>query len=193
MSMKRWVPVVVGIAVVGAIEVYLWTANTDQEEPPPKFNPLEYFPHLQPGDIVPALEVEGSDGGKQAIDYSKDPKTLLFVLSATCGTCKKMIPVWNRLAREAPDGIPAFGLLVSGSSHYSYQTEQILLESGELEFPTFPCRDGEMLKQYKVSKVPQTLLVRSGGEVELCLMGLLSEAGVDEILARLEPVGEGTP
>jgi hypothetical protein len=68
MSHRRWIALVVGLSVVTAVEITVWMANTETDESPPtEFNPLEYFPHLEPGDVVPAFDVEKRDGSIERI------------------------------------------------------------------------------------------------------------------------------
>jgi hypothetical protein len=190
MKTSRWIALVVGLAVVAGIEIYVWTADTEPESSPSQFNPLEYFPHLQSGEIAPDFDVETPEGELERIAYSEAGHTLLFVLSATCGTCQENIPFWNRIAREVGDDVRIVGLLITSGEAYAYQAGQKLVGSGELQFPAFRFSDGKMEEQYKVAKVPQTLLIGSDGSVELCLMGGLSDESVNEILARLGS-GEG--
>ena len=89
MTNRRWIALVLGLAVVSAIEIYVWTSGTETESAPIRFNPLDYFPHLEPGEIVPAFDAENQDGDIERIEYAETGKTLFFVLSATCGTCHK--------------------------------------------------------------------------------------------------------
>jgi hypothetical protein len=189
MNRRRWIALVVGLGVVSAIEVYVWMETTETEESPPiEFNPLEYFPHLEPGDVVSAFDAEKPDGGIENIEYSDNRKTLLFVLSSTCGTCRKNLPYWNRILGEIQGDVRVFGFIVGGGS--SYQKEQALLDSGEIRFPVFRFRDEETRARYKATKVPQTILIGRAGKVEMCLMGLLSDEQVDELLGRLRSSGE---
>jgi hypothetical protein len=171
----------------------MWTETTDTKSPPATFNPLEYFPHLAPGEIVPGFDAEDPDGGIERIDYSESGKTLLFVLSATCGTCRKNLSFWNRILAEIPSEVRVIGLLVGSGESYSYQAEQNLLERDEVRFRLFRFRDEEDLNRYKVSKVPQTILIGSAGRVEACFLGELSDETVDEILSELGSSNEETP
>ena len=145
------------------------------------FDPLEYFPHLEAGDEVPPFVAENLKGGTEAIDYPADgQKTFLFVLSPNCGSCLKMVPKWNRIVREIGDRARIFGLVVG-----SYQSEQKLLEQKELEFPALRFPNEELLRRYKLNKVPQTILVAPGGRVEKNVQGELTDAQVEDLLDRV--------
>jgi hypothetical protein len=190
MKTIHWIALAVGLTVVAAIEIYVWTADTEPSSPPSQFNPLEYFPHLESGEIVPDFDLETPEGELQRVVYSEAGYTMLFVLSSTCGTCHENIPYWNQLSREVGDDVRIVGLLITSSEAYAYQADQQLLSSGELGFPAFRFNDEKMEERYKVAKVPQTLVVGSDGKVALCLMGGLSDESVNEILA-LVGSGEG--
>jgi hypothetical protein len=187
MRRRFWLALASVILVVVGIEVYIWRVGSQTATPPPQFNPLEYFPHLQPGEQVPSFEAETPDGGSERIDYEDgEEKTLLFAFSVTCGTCMKTIPYWNRIAREVGSEVRVYGLLVEhrGAVH-AVRAEQKLLDGDELQFPVLRFRDEGSYEDYKITKVPQTILVGSGGEVETVLMGELSDSQLDEILARV--------
>jgi hypothetical protein len=191
MKTIHWVALVVGLTVVAAIEIYVWTTDTEPQSPPAQFNPLEYFPHLKEGEIAPDFDVVSPEGEPGRVVYSEAGATLLFVLSSTCGTCKENISHWNRLAREAGEDVRIVGLLITSGEAYAYQAEEKLLSSGELQFPVFRFGDERMQERYKVAKVPQTLLIGADGNVALCLMGVLSDESMSEIRGRLvAPSGE---
>jgi hypothetical protein len=193
MSPRWWVALVVLLGVVSAVEIYIWMGGADDESPPTQLNPLEHYPHLTPGEAVPAFDVEDPDGRIERIDYSESGKTLLFVLSASCGTCSENLPYWNRIVGEFPNDVRILGLLVGGGESYSYQREQSLIEGDDARFPILRFRNAEDLKRYKVTKVPQTILIGSGGRVEACIMGRLSDEKVDEVRIALGSSSEGTP
>ena len=104
-------------------------------------------------------------------------KTLFFVLSPSCGTCERTIPTWNRIARQSKAPVRIFGLVVG-----SYQGEKRLVEEDRLEFPVLRFTEKETLQQYKISKVPQTILVAPGGKVEKAIVGKLTDEQVDDLL-----------
>ena len=103
---------VVGLCVVSAVEFYVYKAHTETEPPPAPVNPLEYFPHLRPGEVVPAFDAEKPDGVVERIAYSENGNTLLFMLSATCGTCHENLPYWNRIIREVQGEVRVLGVLL---------------------------------------------------------------------------------
>lgn len=187
MSLKgrHQLAIVIALVLFGGIEVYVWRGEEQGSPETPReaataVTPMEYFPHLRPGDEVVAFEAERLEGGTERIEYPADgPKTYLFVLSLTCGTCAKTIPKWNRLAQELDGSARVFGIVLG-----SYQREQQLLKEKGLAFPAIRFPSKEIMQQYKASKVPQTILVAPGGTVESNRIGELTDDDVDELLAR---------
>lgn len=191
MKDKHWLALAVGLAAVGAIEIYLWQSGREEANPPSPMpaSPLEFYPHLRPGETAPAFDAERLGGGRERIDFpEKGGKTFLFILSLTCGTCAKTVPLWNRLARESEGRARVFGVVVD-----TYQNELELMRQKNIAFPTvrFPSKAVQL--RYKVTKVPQTLLIGPGGKVEKAIVGLLSDAQVEELLDQAVPGGGEGP
>ncbi len=192
MTRKRWLAVALLFLAVGGIELYIWQSGRHPGEPSSSaeagaIHPLEHFPRLKPGEQAVAFEAERLGGGSERIDYPPDgPKTYLFQMSLTCGSCARTVPKWNRMALELEGRARVLGIVLG-----SYQREQELLEKKKLTFPAvrFPSR--EIMNAYKANKVPQTIVVAPGGTVEENVMGELSDQQVEELVA-LTPAGDET-
>ncbi len=191
MKQKSWLALaaVIIIVVVG-VELYVWRSGPSEElsEDVPNFDPMTYFPHLQPGEIAQAFEGEYIAGGVESISYPDDGgMTLLFVLSPSCGTCAKTIPLWNQLAAQIEPPARVFGFVMG-----TYQGEKRLLEEKRLDVPLLRFPSPIVVKQYKITRVPQTILVRPGGKVETAILGELDSSQVRGLLERLR-VGSEEP
>ena len=192
MKGKYRLAIVLVLTLVGGVEVYLgWSgrygASSERSSRTPSPSPMEYFPHLKPGDPAVAFEAQRLPGGTQQIESpAEGPPTYLFVLSLTCGTCAKTVPKWNRLARELDGRARVFGIVLG-----SYQREQELLEEKGLAFPVVRFPNRETMERYKANKVPQTIVVAPGGTVESNVMGELTDDDIDELLSRASARGGG--
>ena len=184
MKQKSWLALAVTIIIVAAgVELYVWRSGPSEKLPEdaPSFNPMTYFPHLQPGEIAEDFEGEYVAGGVESISYPEDGgMTLLFVLSPSCGTCAKTIPVWNQLAAQIEPPARVFGFVMG-----SYQGEKRLLEEKPLDVPLLRFPSPNVVQQYKITRVPQTILVGPGGKVETAILGELDSSQVRGLLERL--------
>ncbi len=184
MKQKNWLALAaVIIIVVVSVELYVWRSGPSEELPDgaPTFDPMTYFPRLQPGEIAQAFEGEYIAGGVESISYPEDGgMTLLFVLSPSCGTCAKTIPLWNQLAAQIEPPTRVFGFVIG-----SYQGEKRLLEEKRLDVPLLRFPSPNVVQQYKITRVPQTILVGPGGKVETAILGELDSSQVRGLLSRL--------
>lgn len=186
MKQERWLALAVILVAVVGVELYVWRSgpsdqSADSSTVAPNFDPMKYFPHLEPGADAPAFEGEYISGGKESFNYPEDGgKTLLFVFSSSCGTCARTIPTWNQLAARIEHPARVFGFVIG-----SYQDERRLLAKENLDFPLlrFPNRD--VVERYRISKVPQTLLIAPGGKVETVILGELTGTHVSDLLSRV--------
>jgi hypothetical protein len=191
MKEKHWLILAAVLLAVGAVELYLWQAGQEETATPPTpVNPLDYYPRLGTNEIAPVFEADEIGGGRVRVDYpTGGGKTLLFVLSLTCGTCAKNVPYWNRLARETAGQVRIYGLVVD---RFEYQRELALLKEKALEFPALRFNDKDLMLRYKVTKVPHTILVGPGGRVEKSFVGALDDDQFADLLARAKTSAEGT-
>jgi len=182
---KYWAIIAVVLLGLGGFEVYWLSRGADDAEPPP-VRPTEYFPHLEVGEIAPAFDAAKMDGGSERVSYPEaGQKTLVFVMSLTCGACTSTIPHWNRIAAQTKGQARALGLIVG-----SYENEAELLREKGLTFPALRFPDQKTQFLYKVTKVPQTLLVGPKGKVEQVIVGELAEPQIEDLIARAK--GSGT-
>ena len=191
MTGTRWLAVALLLLALGGIELYVWQSGKQPSERASSaetraIHPLEGFSHLKPGEQAVAFEAERLDGGSERIDFPLDgPKTYLFLMSLTCGTCARTIPKWNRMALELEGRARVLGIVLG-----SYQREQELLEKKELTFPAIRFPSKEIMNAYKVNKVPQTIVVAPGGAVEENVVGGLTDRQVEELVALTKAATE---
>lgn len=184
MKEKYWALLAVLLMAAGGVELYLLERGPEKQE---SLTPSEYFPHLKPGEKVPAFDADRFGGGKERLDYpSTGGKTLVFVMSLTCGSCLKTMPHWNRIASETRGQTRTVGVVIG-----KYENEDELLKEKELGFPVYRFPDEKMQLVYKVSRVPQTLLIGPGGKVEQAIVGELSDAQIADLIGRAKTAGSG--
>lgn len=124
---------------------------------------------LQPGDSAATIAVKTIGGVDSSIVYPADGKSsLLFVLSPTCPHCEQNMDWWSFLVRNIDT---ALCRVVAISIYPSDQT-RTFLESRQPNFTTVIGTDPRFSKLYKISSVPQTILIQSGGIVPNVLLAL---------------------
>lgn len=124
----------------------------------------------QVGDTVPSIRSVGVDGKPASLTYDGPQRYLLFIFDPRCGVCVHDTPIWKSLASEAASG----GVAV----------RWISLASAELTVPKYSREKvkGEVVlmpgmsiqRAYRVTSVPQLLVVAPGGTVEWVHNGALS-------------------
>ena len=131
---------------------------------------------LKPGERVEPFNVKTLDGGLSEVRYA-DPakKYLLLVLSTTCPHCAKTLPVWDVIARNRPNNADVLGISVHDVDH----TKKYVEES-KINFYVVSV-DTSFYRKYKISGVPETILVSGDGTVEKSWIGELTADQSTEI------------
>jgi cytochrome oxidase Cu insertion factor (SCO1/SenC/PrrC family) len=175
---KVWVVVAMLLAAVGVVEIYLWTSENPGGVATSRNAASE---HLEPGATAPSFEAVAYSGERKRIDYpASGPKTLVFIISLTCDTCTRTVPHWNRLAREAVERARTLGVVIG-----NYDNEMDLLRSKNLAFEAVRFSHPNTQFLYKVTRVPQTLLIEPGGKVEKVVLGELGAQDISDFLRRI--------
>ncbi len=139
---------------------------------------------LKPGDRVDAIEAQSIDGRNTTITYAESGmKYLVLVFSTTCPYCVENIEKWRAIARYCQqEGCSVIGVSV----HDIDRTRQYLLDM-ELPFFTVINTGREFADAYKITGVPMTILISTGGIIEKTWPGVLSDAHVEDIFDGMKP------
>ncbi len=141
-------------------------------DPAPKGPPPPVY--LKPGEIVAPFDAEGVDGVARRIDFPKKTVTVLLIFSSGCPHCHKMIPLWNRWFDQRPSNVAIIGLLTD-------KEPAGFFERVAIRFPVLRVPNHQFLTDYKISRVPLTLRIKPGGEVEEVAPGELDGIRLGQI------------
>jgi hypothetical protein len=131
-------------------------------------------PTLQRGETVPPFDAEGLDGAVKHIAYPRGSTTVLLFFLSGCPTCHKMIPEWNRAYDRRPKGVQVFGVLLDHEPPGFFMATPI-------SFPILRSPGAELTHSYKVQKVPMTVRIGGGGEVQVVAVGPVDPIRLGEI------------
>lgn len=102
---------------------------------------------------------------------------LLFVFSTSCQACLHSLKSWNSIATdEAKLGCSILSVSMQDSANTLQFTEQ-----NELVFKVVIPADTLFRHDYKISAVPQTLLINSAGIIENVWLGVIDSSTAQEI------------
>lgn len=135
---------------------------------------------IEVGDIVPAFEATDLQGKPNNVSYSGSKRHLLLVFSTNCSACAGQFPLWARIALQAR----AKDWLVQAVSLDSADDTRAYFEDKGPGFDVVVPKKS-ILRMYRVSVIPQVLLITAEGTVDWINRGSLSEAQVQELLARI--------
>ncbi|TLY32998.1 MAG: TlpA family protein disulfide reductase [Ignavibacteria bacterium] len=133
---------------------------------------------LKAGERVEAVKVQTLDGNTTDLAYT-DPgkKYLLFVLSTTCPHCEKTLVNWKAIAHDNRDQ----NCDIIGVSVHSLDETKKYVANKSVGFYVVSVADTSFSRKYKISGVPETILLQGDGSVEKVWIGELSEDQTIEI------------
>lgn len=135
---------------------------------------------MNPGDTVRAFDALNLESVRVVIEPAvRDRKTLLYVFTTWCHSCRDNMGPWNRLT----------GMLIGEKVHVVgvcldsvYRMNQLRSEI-PLAFATYSLGgDTVTPRAYKMSGVPMTILLTEQGTVIKVWVGLLDEKGTHAIV-----------
>lgn len=99
---------------------------------------------------------------------------LVCVLRTTCPFCERTLPIWASIAKRNPD-IEILALVTDGPERAK---QHPVIRS--LPFPVLVASK-DLLNRFKVSSVPQTIVLDPSGEVLMARRGRLDESDLSDI------------
>ena len=145
-------------------------------------NPIE---PLKPGEIIEPVRVQTLDGQMTDLAFAQDAgkRQLLFIFSTTCPYCEKTLPVWSHMAGDAAGNgnVSVMGV----STTPLVETKKYIEERKPGFFIVTAAVDTSFSRKYKISGVPETILVRGNGTVIKVWIGELQPDQVEEIQTLL--------
>ncbi len=108
-------------------------------------------------------------------------KTIIFVFSTTCPSCRRSIKYWNFIADSARyHGYDVFAVSV----HDRLKTIEYS-KSNPSDFPVYYANDSSFRSAFKISTVPQTILISNDMLVKNIWIGLIDSLKMEEIARSL--------
>ena len=133
---------------------------------------------LKPGEQLPVVDLKSLDGSTMKLEYQEPQKKhLVFIFTSTCPHCEATFPKWKQFADE----IGNKSIITLGVCLDNLETTKELAEKRTPNFPMFSANDTSFSRLYKISGVPQTLLVDGNGKVEKIWVGELNKDNVAEV------------
>lgn len=170
------------LVALAAQVVYLVQQNQALKNPAPR-------PQLAAGDAMEPMPVQRLDGVETVLDFAaSDGETVLLVFTTTCPVCEQNQGVWKDLYSRFDGHYDIVGISVGDiPATQEYATDH------DLPFPIFvPTEPGEFPSTYKISAVPQTILLDRHGKVKQKWSGPLPRTSFDQ-LAESSVVTSKTP
>jgi len=136
---------------------------------------------LKPGERVSSINIKTLDGTISQLLYDNSSrKYLLFVFSTTCPHCDKTFPSWLHIVNSVlSDSVNIVGL----SMHNHDETKKFIEANNVGFYVASVVDDTSFSREYKISGVPETLLLNSHGMVEKVWIGELTDRQADEIIS----------
>ncbi len=144
---------------------------------------------LQEGDRVSAFTARNIGGDLVAITYSgRGPKRVLLYFTPTCKFCIQQFPYWREVISQAnSEQFEVIGLVTDLEDITKLQ--RFLTEMKCSPESATPLRvvlvSGEVLRSYKLSPTPLTLIVSNNGIVEKAWVGLWDAANISAASSTL--------
>ena len=123
---------------------------------------------LQAGDRVQPFRATLLDGGAQEVGYDGSETVMLFVFSANCPHCEKMVPRWNESYGTGQGTRRFVGVSLSSRE----DTERFTTRLG-VRFPVaLPSDLAGFAREYRPVALPFTIEIGPGGEVLSMIRGV---------------------
>jgi|ERR1041385_238082 peroxiredoxin len=134
---------------------------------------------LQPGERVEPVKIQSLDKKISELTYNEpQKKTLLFIFSTTCPHCEKNLPMWKSLVEHNNSN----QCDVIGISIHQVDKTFDYVSSRNVNFITYSVSsDTSFSRKYKISGVPETVLLNGLGIVEKTWSGELTQEHTMEI------------
>ena len=132
---------------------------------------------LEPGEVVPAFDVEAIDGTRRHIDFPKGSTTVLLFFLSSCSTCHRMIPEWNRAYASKPANLTVVGVMLD-------REPRGFFEARPISFPVVRALSSDFGRSFKIQRVPVTLRVTAGGKIDGVEVGPVDPIRLGELFRR---------
>ena len=134
---------------------------------------------VKTGEKVAPIVVQTLDGKISEISYTNPTKKyLLFVLSTTCPHCEKALISWRTISQSNTAG----KCDIIGVSLHNLDATRKYLATKDVGFYTVSAAsDTSFSRKYRITGVPETILIKGNGSVEKVWIGELTQDQTNEI------------
>jgi peroxiredoxin len=135
---------------------------------------------LKIGDPAPDFLIEDSAGGKITLSAFKNRPVIIRFFITDCKFCKADTPVFNDYFEEHKDR--GLMILYLTTTTDQQKVSEFATDLG-IPFPVAIDYDGKVSKLYNINVKPQTIVLGSDHLIRGAILGGVSEAELDEMLA----------
>ncbi len=145
---------------------------------------------LEVGQRCPPFLAFSTSGESFQVRFGEtEPRRIVVLIRSSCPFSRESFPFWEQLAKKL-DGRPMIGIVTDGVGKAREMARKY-----SLPFPLATVSE-QALSQFKISAVPQTLLIESDGAVLHAHIGLVDSGVISEIERLLNdpsPVNASVP
>ena len=137
---------------------------------------------LKVGDLVPSIQLMNNKRESVRLTYQEDKKHLLVVFSINCAACKiQDESIWNDLAAKLePQGITTQGILLGDTN-----LAQDYLSQRKFNFSVLSPDVDTFSRSYRISRLPQIILVDEEGKVVLLHHGTMQKEALESFIGKI--------
>ncbi len=129
----------------------------------------EFIDQLKEGETFLPLEVQSLDQKNHRLTFSnKDKPTLLFIFTTSCPYCSQNIPNWKKIYEENKNDYDVIGI---GADELDKVKDYVYKNA--LPYEIFVPANIEFRKRYKISGVPQTIIIDTTSIIKKFWLGKL--------------------
>ena len=132
---------------------------------------------------APGFTLKGINEAEYSIGGPRSKPVLLNFWASWCGPCDMEAPDLQALYEKYGDQIDFYG--VNATSYDRERDARAFVEEKKLTFPIPMDREGEVIKLYKVSNFPTSLLIAPDGKVIERITGLITRSDWEQKLSRI--------
>jgi hypothetical protein len=147
---------------------------------------------LVKGDSVPPVQAQGIDGAAKRVDYPKDSATILLFFLSSCPACHKMIPLWNSAYERRSKDVRVFAVMLDQEPPGFFMATPVLFPVLRAPGAT-PAERKAFTDAFKIQRVPVTLRVAPGGQVEDVAQGPVDAIRVGELFRPYRVAAGNSP
>lgn len=138
---------------------------------------------LKTGDKVEPFSVFRLSGDSLEVKYeSIDRSTMLWFFTTTCSACQKNLEIWNDIYYENQRS--NFYEIIPISLD-SIEESRRFFDDMKLPYEVYSLtRHREVIGKYKISNVPQTIIVGEGGVIRKAISGVLTSEDKAELFSK---------